>query len=178
MLLFLVPSMKAMEKIDDQVFSSRQHECARCGSILPNRSGRREQRSESHAELRSSAVNGCSSCGRNAGTLSRIESPVKRSSSGQLNKKLVDWSQLNDRIEDWFHYADSTGIKSLFLIEEGEESFLTSFPYLPLSCCKEQNVVMSFLKNLKEEDEDERVSKSNSAVKSLEEILDNLKKYY
>ncbi len=99
----LVPSVKAIDRINGQEYASRQQECNVCGA-------------EKKAEIRpdSRAAYGCSNCDRNSATLSRIESPLKSSTGGRLNKKLVDWAQLSDRIEDWFHYAGSTGIWVFF----------------------------------------------------------------
>lgn len=97
----------------------------------------------------------------------------------------IDWHHLGEKIEDWFGYAKTPGkypSKNSLTLD-----FL--FIYLNYLYSSDQKVVYKFLNNLhRDDDQDSQVSEyrpdsqcpsvaTHVKTQSLEDILDNLKKY-
>lgn len=145
--------------------ASNMDACSRCSSIFPATPMPKSTQSARRASAENSGTNGvighvCAKCRQHISLENeeRIMSPKRRNGKKKTARDSLDWDNLGEKIEDWFEVAKTP----------------------------EQKVVYRFLSNIKDEEYDnERNNSALSAAdsnitdkaQSLEDILDNLKKY-
>ena len=92
--------------------------CSRCSSVMPNSAGsyRNKYNSASTSRKHDSLCKNCKQCCYEDDE-ERAESPKRRlrKIKEKPNHHDVDWTNLGDKIEDWFEYAKTPGNQKTIL---------------------------------------------------------------